>query len=79
MGAVLQASTMRESIWDEHEGIAKAIAQGNEAQAETLMRQHGEDAGRNLAALLTHALFPKFTAFTQETRHEIDPKPTCPV
>ncbi len=57
MGAVLQVSTMRESIWDEHEAIAKAIALGDEAQAETLIRQHGEDAGRNLAALLTQALF----------------------
>lgn len=57
MGAVLQLSTMRESIWDEHEAIAKAIAQGDETKAETLIRQHGEDAGRNLAALLTKALF----------------------
>ena len=57
MGAVLQVSTMRESIWDEHEAIAKAIACGDEIQAETLIRQHGEDAGRNLAHLLTQALF----------------------
>ena len=56
MGAVLQVSTMRESIWDEHEAIAQAIARGNVAQAETLIRQHGEDAGRNLAFLLTEAL-----------------------
>ncbi len=33
MGAVLQVSTMRESIWDEHEAIAKAIAQGDETKA----------------------------------------------
>ena len=56
MGAVLQVSTMRESIWDEHEAIAKAIERGNAAQAETLIRQHGESAGRNLAFLLTEAL-----------------------
>ena len=56
MGAVLQVSTMRESIWDEHEAIAKAIERGDAAQAETLIRQHGEDAGRNLAFLLTEAL-----------------------
>jgi DNA-binding GntR family transcriptional regulator len=56
MGAVLQVSTMRESIWDEHEGIAQAIARGDQAQAETLIRQHGEDAGRNLAHLLTSVL-----------------------
>lgn len=59
MGAVLQVSTMRESIWNEHEAIAKAIARGDATQAETLIRQHGEDAGRNLAALLTQALFHK--------------------
>ncbi len=57
MGAVLQLSTMRESIWDEHEAIANAIARGDAPKAETLIRQHGEDAGRNLAALLTQALF----------------------
>ena len=57
MGAVLQVSTMRESIWDEHEAISKAIARGDAPQAETLIRQHGEDAGRNLAHLLTQALF----------------------
>ena len=56
MGAVLQVSTMRESIWDEHEAIAKAIASGDENTAETLIRQHGEDASENLATLLTSAL-----------------------
>jgi len=57
MGAVLQLSTIRESIWDEHESIAKAIARGDAAKAENLIRQHGEEAGRNLADLLTQALF----------------------
>jgi DNA-binding GntR family transcriptional regulator len=56
MGAVLQLSTMRESIWDEHEAIAQAIALGDAAKAEALSRQHGEDAGQNLADLLTQAL-----------------------
>ena len=56
MGAVLQLATMRESIWDEHETIAKAIARGEATKAETLIRKHGEDAGRNLAHLLTQAL-----------------------
>ena len=56
MGAVLQVSTMRESIWDEHEAIAKAIGEGDEDTAETLIRQHGEDASRNLASLLSSAL-----------------------
>ena len=56
MGAVLQLSTLRESIWDEHEAIAKAIGCGDEATAETLIRQHGEDAGHDLAKLLSNAL-----------------------
>jgi DNA-binding GntR family transcriptional regulator len=58
MGAVLQVSTMRESIWDEHETIARAIAAGDARTAETLIREHGEDASRNLAGLLNHALQP---------------------
>lgn len=53
MGAVLQVSTMRESIWDEHEAIAKAISAGDAATAEHLIREHGEDASRNLAGLLS--------------------------
>lgn len=58
MGAVLQASTMRESIWDEHEAIADAIANGDEAAAESLIRRHVDDASRNLAGLLNTALQP---------------------
>jgi DNA-binding GntR family transcriptional regulator len=56
MGAVLQVSTMRESIWDEHEAIADAIAAGDETRAEALIREHGEEAGHNLAKLLSSAL-----------------------
>lgn len=56
MGAVLQLSTMRESIWDEHEAIAKAIGAGDEDAAETLIRRHDEDASHNLASLLSSAL-----------------------
>ena len=56
MGAVLQLSTMRESIWNEHESIAQAIGAGDEDAAEDLIRQHSEDASRNLANLLSSAL-----------------------
>lgn len=56
MGAVLQVSSMRASIWDEHEAIARAIAAGQAERAETLMREHGQEAGRNLARLLSKAL-----------------------
>jgi DNA-binding GntR family transcriptional regulator len=56
MGAVLQVSSMRASVWDEHEAIARAIAAGQADRAETLMRQHGEQAARNLSQLLSRAL-----------------------
>ena len=56
MGAVLQVSTMRKSIWDEHEAIADAIAAGDADAAEALTRQHGNQAGLSLAALLSTAL-----------------------
>ena len=56
MGAVLQVSTMRESVWDEHEAIACAIENGNASLAEVLSRQHGENASCNLARLLENTL-----------------------
>jgi len=56
MGAVLQVSSMRATIWDEHEAIARAIAAGQAERAETRMREHGQEAGRNLARLLSQAL-----------------------
>ncbi|MCY7369349.1 MAG: GntR family transcriptional regulator [Polaromonas sp.] len=56
MGAVLQVGAMRESIWDEHQAIAQAIAAGDANAAEALMRQHGVEAGQSLATLLTTAL-----------------------
>ena len=70
MGAVLQVSTMRESIWDEHEAIANAIATGDEGAAVMLMRQHGTDAAENLATLLTDALQTQtqLTHFISKTR-----------
>ena len=64
MGAVLQVANMRESIWDEHAAIAKAIATGDADRAESLSRQHGEDASRNLARLLASAQ-PTPTSVTQ--------------
>ena len=62
MGAVLQVSKVRDAVWDEHEAIAQAIAQGDEARAERLIRQHGEDASRNLAVLLANTLQPNAPA-----------------
>ena len=68
MGAVLQVSTMRESVWDEHEAIAHAIARGDEDAAAALMGQHGVDAGNNLARLLHKALEHESLASTLKTR-----------
>ena len=56
MGAVLQLSTMRESIWDEHEAIATAIAAGDATTAENLIRRHAEEASLNLSNLMSGAL-----------------------
>ena len=76
MGAVLQLSTMRESIWDEHEAIAAAIATGDEDKAESLSRQHAEDASHNLASLLSSALKQSvnstpFAALTTQSQGDI--------
>lgn len=52
MGAVLQQSQQRESVWDEHQAIANAIAAGDEAGAVQLIERHSEQAGDNLARQL---------------------------
>jgi DNA-binding GntR family transcriptional regulator len=67
MGAVLQVSTMRESIWDEHETIAQAIQAGDAKRAESLSRQHGEDASHNLARLLASAQPQQATTLATQT------------
>ncbi|MEJ6022513.1 GntR family transcriptional regulator [Ramlibacter sp. PS4R-6] len=56
MGAVLQQSTQRKAVWDEHEAIAKAIAAGDGDRAARLIEQHSQHAGENLARELTHVL-----------------------
>lgn len=70
MGAVLQSEGLRASVWDEHEAILDAIDAGEADRAERLARQHGEAAGHNLAARLTHHsrndASPQ-TPFTEET------------
>lgn len=50
MGAVLQSSGQRASIWDEHEAIATAIASGNTTLAGELSEKHAFIAGENLVA-----------------------------
>ncbi len=56
MGAVLQSSGQRESIWNEHEAIAKAIASGDAALAARLSEKHAHIARENLTSRLEEVL-----------------------
>ncbi len=55
MGASLQAATVRESVWDEHEAIASAIAAGDAEGAERLMREHAARASEHITRHLEAA------------------------
>ena len=56
MGAVLQSAGQRESVWDEHEDIARAIGAGQADRAVQLIDRHSLQAGQSLAARLNHVL-----------------------
>ena len=56
MGAVLQSAVQRESIWDEHEAMAKAIADGDVARAAGMSEHHAIEARQNLVARLAEVL-----------------------
>jgi DNA-binding GntR family transcriptional regulator len=56
MGAVLQSAMQRESIWDEHEAMAKAIAEGDVARAAEMSEHHATEARQNLVARLNEVL-----------------------
>jgi DNA-binding GntR family transcriptional regulator len=56
MGAVLQHSAQRKTIWDEHAAIAAAIAKGDVALATSLAEQHAKRAKTHLIARLTEVL-----------------------
>jgi DNA-binding GntR family transcriptional regulator len=56
MGAVLQQERQREAVWDEHEAIARAIAQGDADTAARLIEEHSSQASENLAARLEAVL-----------------------
>lgn len=48
MGEALQHHTLRGPVWDEHEAIAQAVAEGDAARAEALMREHSGQASAYL-------------------------------
>ncbi len=56
MGAVLQGSTQRKHIWDEHEAIAVAIASGDARLAARLALQHASNARANVIERLGKVL-----------------------
>lgn len=56
MGAVLQSSAQRQSIWDEHEAIANAIAEGDGKRAVELTDLHTSRARVNLVKRLDEVL-----------------------
>ncbi|MBC5766738.1 GntR family transcriptional regulator [Ramlibacter albus] len=56
MGAVLQMARQRETVWDEHEAIARAIAAGDADKAARLIEEHSANAGENLTAQLGQVL-----------------------
>jgi DNA-binding GntR family transcriptional regulator len=58
MGAVLQASPQRDTIWDEHTAIAAAIAAGDAKRATALVEHHSRRASENLLARLSDVLKP---------------------
>ncbi|MCE2774441.1 MAG: GntR family transcriptional regulator [Burkholderiaceae bacterium] len=56
MGAVLQSSRQRESLWDEHEAIAQAIAAGDGSRAAELIEAHAREASQQLTTRLRDQL-----------------------
>ena len=58
MGAVLREDGQRESVWDEHEAIAAAIAGGDADAAARLVEEHSLHASRALGERLDLVLHP---------------------
>ncbi len=52
MGAVLQSSALRETVWDEHAAIAAAIDRGDADEAAARMLGHGARASGHIAGRL---------------------------
>ncbi len=56
MGAVLQSSSQRQTVWDEHEAIACAIAAGDVEEAVLRVQEHAHEASVQLTARLVEQL-----------------------
>jgi DNA-binding GntR family transcriptional regulator len=56
MGAVLQSSHQRQTVWDEHEAIASAIAEGDAEEAVRLVQEHANEASVQLTARLSEQI-----------------------
>ena len=56
MGAVLESTPQRETLWDEHQRIADAIAAGDADEAARLIDHHSRQASRTLTERLEDVL-----------------------
>jgi DNA-binding FadR family transcriptional regulator len=56
MGAVLQSSHQRQTVWGEHEAIANAIAAGDADGAVRLVQEHAHKASVQLTARLSEQI-----------------------
>jgi len=59
MGAVLQSQPQRETLWDEHEAIAQAIADGDARRAVRLSEEHVSQASQALIERLAQLSTPQ--------------------
>jgi DNA-binding GntR family transcriptional regulator len=56
MGAVLQSSHQRQTVWDDHEAIAHAIAKNDADLAVRLVQEHAHQASVQLTARLSEQI-----------------------
>jgi DNA-binding GntR family transcriptional regulator len=67
MGAVLQSSQQRQTVWDDHEAIAHAISTNNADLAVRLVQEHADKASVQLTARLTEQIQHLKTGAPHET------------
>lgn len=69
MGEALQTSSLREPVWDEHEAIAQAVADGDAERAAALMRRHSGQASAHLEAQMSAASAHEETTHASAVPH----------